>query len=209
MSLQTIMDVMRRTGAHRSMTLQVRRPAEGNRRLQLEVLPDPEGKGTTLLLIFGWTVVIPLAALAAALMLGLLKPDDSRAFVGSLMFLALAGALTLDPLALPTAVAALASGLRTVAIHATALLFLWFFLIFPIASPIERWLPAAQVRRAGGDRRHGAAAAMLSIASVTSFAEYSVCVRSSPATGWSPPSTSRRGRSSSSASCHSRGTRAA
>jgi hypothetical protein len=93
--LQVLFDVLYGSGPWGTMTFHVRRPSESGRRLTI-VVPPRGRERATLFLLLGWTVFVPLFALTAALLLGLLKPEDTRAFVGSLMFLALAGWLTFD-----------------------------------------------------------------------------------------------------------------
>jgi sigma-B regulation protein RsbU (phosphoserine phosphatase) len=122
------------------MTFHVRRPSENGRRLTI-VVPPRGRERATLFLLLGWTVFVPLAALTAALLLGLLKPEDTRAFVGSLMFLALAGWLTFDAVPLRPGWALPILAGQIVSPYAMYLLFLWFFLIFPTSSPIERRFP--------------------------------------------------------------------
>ena len=139
-SLRVLLDVASSAGASGAMTLHVRRPSEGGRRLTI-VVPPRGRERVALFLFLGWSVLVPCAALVAALLLGLLKPEDTRAFVGSLMFLSLAGSLTLDVLMLESRwILPIVAG-QALSLFATYLLFLWFFLIFPTPSPIERRYP--------------------------------------------------------------------
>lgn len=139
--LLVVVRVVRAAGAAGAITLHLRRPSEDNRRLDVVIPPRGDVPRDRLFLFLGWTVFVPLAALTAALLLGLLKPEDPRAFVGSLMFLSLAGGLALDALTLPMRWAALTVVAQMISTFASNLLFVWFFLVFPTASLIERRLP--------------------------------------------------------------------
>jgi sigma-B regulation protein RsbU (phosphoserine phosphatase) len=139
--LGDLVDARRNARVAPPLSLTIRRPSAGGARQTIEVTPGPARSGAFLAFDLAWTILLPAASLTAALLLGLLKPEDTRAMVGSLLFFAFAGTFGLEPLALPPSVRALATVLRVLCTFGLGALFLWFFLIFPTPSIIDRQLP--------------------------------------------------------------------
>jgi sigma-B regulation protein RsbU (phosphoserine phosphatase) len=139
--LGDLVDARRNARVAPPLYLTIRRPSTGGAKQTIEVRPGPARSGAFLAFDLAWTILLPAASLTAALLLGLLKPEDTRAMVGSLLFFAFAGTFGLEPLALPPSVRALATVLRVLCTFGLGALFLWFFLIFPTPSIIDRQLP--------------------------------------------------------------------
>ncbi len=130
-----------RAGAREQLHFFVQRPSEGGRPLQIVVPASPGPTRAELAFALAYTVGVPVAALVAGLLLGLLRPDDTRAFAGSLMFLGFAGAFALEPADLPSRWRVVALIGQIVSMYGALVAFLWFFLIFPAPSLIERRVP--------------------------------------------------------------------
>jgi phosphoserine phosphatase RsbU/P len=140
--LALLLDVRRAAAEGRPTRLEVRRPGVDDV-LAFDVAPGPTRPTALVALTLAWTILLPSFSLVAALLLGLLKPEDRRAYIGSLLFLTFAGAFGLEPQSLPAGSREMAMAVRTVCLFAVDVLFLWFFLIFPTPSLIDRragWL---------------------------------------------------------------------
>ena len=140
--LAMLFDVRRAARPGQPTRLEVRRPGVAGD-LRFDVPPGPPPPTAVVALRLAWTILLPSFSLVAALLLGLLKSEDRRAYIGSLLFIAFAGAFGLEPQSLPAGSRELAMVVRVVCVFAVDVLFLWFFLIFPTPSLIDRkagWL---------------------------------------------------------------------
>lgn len=132
--------------------LVVRRPSAGNARVELHVPAHDGPRRTEVAYALAYTLGIPIVCLIAALLLGLLRPEDTRAFAGSLMFLGLAGLFAFEPSVVPGFWRGLAIVGQVLSGYGAEVAFLWFFLIFPAPSFIEQrmpWLKLAAAAAAG------------------------------------------------------------
>lgn len=140
--LARLLDVRRSATESRPTLLELRRPGAKDH-LTVSVKPGSSRPMAFVALTLAWTILLPSFSLVAALLLGLLKPEDRRAYIGSLLFLTFAGAFGLEPQSLPAGSREMAMVVRTVSLFAVDVLFLWFFLIFPTPSLIDKkagWL---------------------------------------------------------------------
>lgn len=138
--LVALLDVRRQSVDAPPLRLVLRRPG-ASAPITIDVKVGQGTPTTILALNLAFTILLPAAALVAALLLGLLKPEDSRAYIGSLLFIAFAGAFALEPQSLPAGSREIAMVARIVCTFGVSVLCLWFFLIFPTRSLIERQLP--------------------------------------------------------------------
>jgi sigma-B regulation protein RsbU (phosphoserine phosphatase) len=140
--LARLLDVRRDAAPGKPTRLEVRRPGVDGV-LTFDVPPGPSRPMEVLALTLALTILLPSFSLLAALLLGLLKPEDRRAYIGSLLFLSFAGVFGVEPHSLPAGSREIALVVRLVCVFAVDVLFLWFFLIFPTPSLIDRragWL---------------------------------------------------------------------
>ena len=84
---------------------------------------------------------LPLLALAAGLLIGLMKPMDNRAYLAALVFLGYSSSFIQSVAQFPPFFRELGLALRTTAIYFSPYLILQFFLCFPDRSILDRKLP--------------------------------------------------------------------
>lgn len=116
---------------------------EGTQELRL-TLPNPSRAFMSIdnrLFLISLQVVIPLIAIITALLIGVMKPEDDKAFLASLLFFSFSSIFATKYTGFPP-------GLRifTLVFHTTlnsfvVYLFMRFFLLFPSPSIIERKAP--------------------------------------------------------------------
>ena len=87
------------------------------------------------------TVLLPMLAVATALLIGFMRPDDGHAFLAGLLFLCFSAVFGVYAWTLPPGIRELAtivhSGLSSLFSYA----FMRFFIVFPTPSPVDRRLP--------------------------------------------------------------------
>jgi len=86
-------------------------------------------------------VLLPLLAVATALLIGFLRPDDSHAFLAGLLFLCFSALFGLYYWTLPPGIRELAAVVHTGLSILFGYTFMRFFLVFPTPGPIDRRLP--------------------------------------------------------------------
>jgi hypothetical protein len=119
----------------------LRKEGNAEREVRLPLLarqrPGPISVATRLAV----NVVLPLLAVATALLIGFLRPDDGHAFLAGLLFLCFSALFGMYAWTLPPGIRELAivvhSGLSSLFAYA----FMRFFLVFPSPSPIDRRWP--------------------------------------------------------------------
>lgn len=115
----------------------------GTRRMVLELPPssgfmvDFRTTGLSLTL----NVILPLIAVITGLFVGLMKADSRKAFVASLMFFAFSSLFWYPHYTFAPGFREAFLVVQTTLNSFLVYLFMWFFLIFPSASTIERRLP--------------------------------------------------------------------
>ncbi|HLV00907.1 MAG TPA: SpoIIE family protein phosphatase [Acidobacteriota bacterium] len=117
---------------------------EGNvRRMTLDVPPSSGFMGDlrTMGLSLTLNVLLPLIAVVTGLLVGLMKPNSRRAFVASLMFFAFTSLFWYPHYTFPPGFREAALLIQTTLNSFLVYLFMWFFLVFPSASTIERRFP--------------------------------------------------------------------
>ncbi len=87
------------------------------------------------------TVLLPVLALATALLIGFLRPDDGRAFLAGLLFISFSSLFGLYYWTLPPGIREMAAVVHSGLASLFAYAFMRFFLVFPSPSPVERRLP--------------------------------------------------------------------
>ena len=140
--LNIVGETMKRLPREGGGAMIVRRPegtAEREVRLpfQARQRPGPLSLATRVAV----TVLLPMLAVATALLIGLMRPDDGHAFLAGLLFLCFSAVFGVYAWTLPPGIRELAtvvhSGLSSLFSYA----FVRFFLVFPSPSPIDRRLP--------------------------------------------------------------------
>jgi len=86
-------------------------------------------------------VVLPLLAVATALLIGFLRPDDGNAFLAGLLFLCFSALFGMYAWTLPPGIRELAIVVHSGLSSLFAYTFMRFFLVFPSPSPIDRRWP--------------------------------------------------------------------
>jgi sigma-B regulation protein RsbU (phosphoserine phosphatase) len=86
-------------------------------------------------------VLLPLLAVATALLIGFLRPDDSRAFLAGLLFLCFSALFGMYYWTLPPGIRELAAVVHTGLSILFSYTFMRFFLVFPTPGLIDRRLP--------------------------------------------------------------------
>ncbi len=136
---------LRPINADEPWTLVVDRPLRSGetKRISLSMLPAiPYERSTREWLVgLGFDVYLPLVAMVAALLIGLMKPNDRMAFLAALLFLGFSTSFRQDVSQFPVVWRELALLLRTTAYCFAPYLILKFFLRFPDRSPLDRRAP--------------------------------------------------------------------
>ncbi len=114
---------------------------ESSLRLVVPAPPPRQRRRLSLLLSLGNRIDVPLLAALAATLIGLAKPRDNLAFLASLMFFAFSGIFLEGTYRYPTPLREVSLLFRSVTRSFTPYLVMVFFLLFPVASPIERRFP--------------------------------------------------------------------
>ena len=99
--------------------------------------PGPISSATRVAL----TVLLPLLAVATALLIGFLRPDDGHAFLAGLLFLCFSTLFGMYAWSLPPGIRELATVVHSGLSGMFSYAFMRFFAVFPSPSPIERRLP--------------------------------------------------------------------
>jgi sigma-B regulation protein RsbU (phosphoserine phosphatase) len=85
--------------------------------------------------------LLPLLAVATALLIGFLRPDDGHAFLAGLLFLCFSALFGMYYWTLPPGIRELAAVVHTGLSILFSYTFMRFFLVFPTPGPIDRRLP--------------------------------------------------------------------
>jgi len=137
--------LLRPINADDQWTMVVERPMQSgeSKRITFAMPPSTPFELTTKqwLVGLGFDVYLPLLALAAALFIGMMKPNDKMAFLAALLFLVFATSFRQDVSQFPIFWREIALLLRTAAYCFAPYLILKFFLRFPDRSPLERRAP--------------------------------------------------------------------
>lgn len=126
-----------------SVVVERGRSEEGERRLAVELLPstgymaDLRTTGLSLAL----NLILPLIAVITGLFVGLMKAESRKAFIASLMFFAFSSLFWYPHYTFPPVLREAALLIHTTLNSFLVYLFMWFFLVFPSASIIERRFP--------------------------------------------------------------------
>lgn len=126
-------------------TLVVDRPLQSGdlKRISFAMPPaTPYERSTREWLVgLGFDVYLPLVAMVAALLIGLMRPNDKMAFLAALLFLGFSTSFRQEVSQFPLVWRELALLLRTTAYCFAPYLILKFFLRFPDRSPLDRRAP--------------------------------------------------------------------
>jgi sigma-B regulation protein RsbU (phosphoserine phosphatase) len=96
------------------------------------------------LIVFGKALaggLVPLLAVATALLVILIKPNDGHAFLGALLFLGFSSVFGVPFWTLPTGLREVAGFVHHVLITTVGYVFMRFFLLFPSPVPLDRRVP--------------------------------------------------------------------
>jgi phosphoserine phosphatase RsbU/P len=146
MPVRTLVDFqqsLRELPRDASWGLEVRRVEDGGSgTLTLEAPPSPRPRGaaamvTTVLVRF----IVPVLAVVTALLIGVLRPEDGRAFVGALLFLGFTTIFGVESALLPDGIRQLADVTNSALNPLAFYFFMHFFLVFPSSKGIDRALP--------------------------------------------------------------------
>jgi phosphoserine phosphatase RsbU/P len=124
-------------------SIEVRRPGDDGPRVERLRAPPPPRPGAvwprlgTVLL----RLVVPAIAVLTALLIATLRPEDTAAFVGALLFLSFTTLFGVDAALLPDGVRHLAEIVNTALNALSFYLFMHFFLVFPSSKGIDRVVP--------------------------------------------------------------------
>jgi sigma-B regulation protein RsbU (phosphoserine phosphatase) len=137
--------LLRPINADGPWTLVVQRPLEGGESMRISFAMPPaiafERTAKEWLIGLGFDVYLPLVAMIAALLIGLMKPNDKMAFLAALLFLGFSTSFRQDVSQFPVVWREVALLLRTTAYCFAPYLILKFFLRFPDRSPLDRRAP--------------------------------------------------------------------
>jgi sigma-B regulation protein RsbU (phosphoserine phosphatase) len=137
--------LLRPINASEPWTMVVDRRMESgeSKRLTFAMPPAQPFERTTRqwLIALGFDIYLPLLALAAALIIGLMKPKDKLAFLAALLFLGFATSFRQEVSQFPIFWREVALLLRTTAYCFAPYLILKFFLRYPDRSPLDRRAP--------------------------------------------------------------------
>ncbi len=129
----------------RPWSLLIRRSAENGSRpmVTAELAPSPHGGSGPSLRSITSKVALPLGCIAMAVLIGFLKLADSKAFLASMLLFCFAGAAwgSGSYAAFPPGLRELGLAVYVALFSSWSYLFFRFFLLFPVASPLDRTAP--------------------------------------------------------------------
>ncbi|MGE5199291.1 MAG: PP2C family protein-serine/threonine phosphatase [Rhodospirillaceae bacterium] len=119
----------------------LRQDGGAEREVRLPFVPNLRPGPVSMVTRVSLSVLLPLLAVATALLIGLLRPDDGHAFLAGLLFLCFSALFGMYSWSLPPGLRELAIVVNTALSSLFAYAFMAFFLVFPTPSPIERRVP--------------------------------------------------------------------
>ncbi len=121
--------------------LVLRKAGNAEREVRLPLLARQRPGPITMVTRIALNLLLPLLAVATALLIGFLRPDDGHAFLAGLLFLCFSALFGVYFWTLPPGFRELAAVVHTGLATLFAYAFMRFFLVFPSPGPIDRRLP--------------------------------------------------------------------